>query len=408
MYFLLLCKRTLKIYPTILIITLATLTSIFLAAVMILRSNADSEDRQKISIGIVGDTSDTFFDVGIDVIKDIDHSRLYIDFLSMTEDEAREALKSEKISGYLSVPDGFIYGIAAFDNEPAVYYIRNKTDSLGTVLTKEVIDTVAIYITQSQKAALGMRYYIRANGLEKSDSVEAISKQILTNVLLPRNELYESEFTGIADTLSTGGYYITGLLLFFLLLWGISCSKMFLRKDLAVPRFLCTRGMGAGNQIICEYLVYIAATLVMLLIIALMAGTLLFFRNIGIRELEAKTTADCIGFVFAILPAVLAICAMQTFMYEAVPGTVASILLQFLCAVFLGYLSGCFYPNYFFPKALRSITDILPPGAGFSFMRKAIISEFDAVGFFILIGYTVFFLVLSVIIRKKRMAGDGE
>ena len=82
MYPILLLKRILKIYPSILAITLGTILSISLAAAIILKSSTDDPDKQKVSIGIVGDTEDTFFDVGVDVITDIDDSRFYFDFIT--------------------------------------------------------------------------------------------------------------------------------------------------------------------------------------------------------------------------------------------------------------------------------------------------------------------------------------
>ena len=73
-----------------------------------------------------------------------------------------------------------------------------------------------------------------------------------------------------------------------------------------------------------------------------------------------------------------------------------------------GYLSGCFYPNYFFPEGLRKVIDLLPPGAGFGYMRKALLSEFALPQFLLLLGYAAVFIMLAVMIRKRRMAGDSR
>ena len=408
MYPVLLGKRVLKIYPSILMITLGTIISIALAAAMILKSNSDNPDKQKVAIGIVGDTQDTFFDVGVDVITDIDDSRFYFDFLTMDKKEAEKALENDEILGYLYIPEGFVDGIASLENEPATYYIANKPDNLGTALTGEVIDTVSVYISGSQQVASALREFIKTNKLVRGDSIDRISLQLITDVLLQRNKLYETEYTGIADTLSAGGYYIIGLLLFFLLLWGISCSRIFVGRDLSVARFLCTRGMGSTKQILCEYAVFTLTTVVTLLIFAVIFGIVVFNTELGIRELETAGIGSCIGFVFAILPVISAVCAMQVFMYEAVPGTVASVVLQFLTAIILGYLSGCFYPNYFFPESVRNIIDILPTGAAFVYMRKVLVSHFSLRSLLILLTYTAAFIVLSVIIRKRRLAGDGR
>ena len=159
-------------------------------------------------------------------------------------------------------------------------------------------------------------------------------------------------------------------------------------------------------QILCEYTVYVAVTLITLLALALVFGIVLYNVSIGITEFEAMGIFSLIGFIFKILPVILAICAMQVFMYEIVSGTVSSLILQFLCAIILGYLSGCFYPNYFFPDSLRNVVDILPTGAGFAYMRRALIYESDISNAVLLLVYAVIFIALSCVIRKKKMAGD--
>jgi len=411
MYLLLLAKRALKLYPTIIAVTLITLLGIALSAVMILKSNDNPDEKQKVSIGIVGDTSDKALGIGVDVIKDIDSSRLYFDFLNMTEDEAKKALEADEIAGYLYIPENFAGSILRMkENVTAQYYLPNKPENLGTVLTREVIDTVSIYITESQRAAAGVHYYVLENELEEDTSppMTEVSGQIIANALLARNDLYEREYTGIADSLSVGGYYVMGLLLFFMLLWGISCSGIFEKKDLSMTKFLATRGMGACQQIIYEYIVYFLMTFITFLIIFLLLGAAVTGIDTGIPEFKVTTMGDIVMLFFKLTPVMLAISAMQMFMYELVTGTVASTMLQFLSAIVLGYLSGCFYPNYFFPDALRSFIELLPPGAGFAYMRGALLSKFEAGHFFILLAYTLIFIPAAMLLRKRRMAGDGE
>ena len=161
-------------------------------------------------------------------------------------------------------------------------------------------------------------------------------------------------------------------------------------------------------QLLCEYRAYAVFTFITAVIIAALFGGLLGFANISVSELEAVGISECIGYVFKVLPVILALCAMQLFIYEAAKTTVAALLLQFLTAVISAYLSGCFYPNYFFPQGLRNVIDILPTGAAFIYMRKAITGDMAVLQLLLLLGYAAVFFALSVIIRNKRQAGDGE
>lgn len=403
MYFLLSLKKALKKYPSILIITLSMVLGIALTAIMIIRGDASTDKKMAYSIGVVGDTSETFFDVGIDVIK----SKLYIDLITMTEDDAKKALEQDKITGYLKIPKNFIHDIASMKNTPAEFYITNKPNTLGTVLTREVIDTVSVYVIESQRVASGLRSFIKSNKLPRGNSVDEISSRLLKNILV-RSKLYEPEYIGVADNLSTGGYYLVGLLLFLMLLWGISCSVLLIKKDLSLSQFMYSRGIGITRQVSSEYAVYLLTSFVTLIAVTTIFGIVTSYFDIGIIETDGVGISGCIRYIIRILPAITAICAMQFFMYEVVFGTVSSILLQFLSSLILAYLTGCFYPNHFFPETIRSVVNILPPGVAFDYMRKALISEFDFKSFFILVGYTVFFVTASYVVRNWKMAGDSR
>lgn len=399
-------KRALKIYPTVFIVTFMTLVSIATAAFLVINNNLKSEDKQKVSIGITGNITDTFFNIGINVIKSIDSSKNYIDFISMSEEEAKKALENDEIFGYISIPDGFVDSIAFLENKAAKYYFPNKPESLGTILTQEVIDTVSVYITESQRAAEGLRNYITENNLKKGSAIDDISKKMLMSILFARDSYYKTEFTGVADSLSTGAYYTVGFITLFLLLWGISCSKFMMKNNYEFSKILRIRGIKSAAQIICEYIVYFIITLITFIFAAVILGIIVQNVRIPIAELEFAGIWECVCFVFRIIPAILAITAMQTVLYESVLGTVPSLLSQFLCAIILGYLSGCFYPNYFFPQVVRTVIDFLPSGAAFSFMRKAVVGDFDTVSFFTLTAYTAVFIAAAILIRKKRTDGD--
>ena len=408
MYFPLLLKRALKEFPSVILITLFTLFGIFLAGAMIFKGTANDRDDKKVSVGVVGNTSDTFFNIGINVIKSIDDSRFYIDIISMTKDEADAALAKGDILGYIDVPQNFIDSIASMENVPAVYYLPNRPESLGTALTKEVMDTVSVYITESQKVVAGLSSFIRKNGLKYGKSLDEITIQIMTDAILSRNGLYETEYTGISDTVSTGGYYICGLLLFFLLLWGILCSGVLIKKDESLSRLIFSKGITGTSQVLCEYATYLVFTAITLAVLAIVAGIILSGIKTEIPELCCANIVSPLLYILGIIPVLLALCSMHIFIYEAVRGTVASLLSQFLTAVILGYLSGCFYPNYFFPENVRNVIAFLPSGAAFEYMRKLMVSEASPKSFAILASYTALFLILTAIIRKKRMAGDGE
>ena len=56
------------------------------------------------------------------------------------------------------------------------------------------------------------------------------------------------------------------------------------------------------------------------------------------------------AFVGSLIPVTIMFAAGQFFLFEAADGIVNGILMQLLCGIGMGYLSGYFYPSSFFPK----------------------------------------------------------
>ena len=106
------------------------------------------------------------------------------------------------------------------------------------------------------------------------------------------------------------------------------------------------------------------------------------------------------------LPVIFMITMMQYAFYELIPNFIGALLMQFLLFMLLGYLSGCFYPNFFFPNSLRHIMEMLPVGLGFSFLRKTMANELMLTDFLWVITYLGIFFVIAVYMRKHRIAGE--
>jgi len=89
-----------------------------------------------------------------------------------------------------------------------------------------------------------------------------------------------------------------------------------------------------------------------------------------------------------------------------IPNFIGAVLTQFLTFMLLGYLSGCFYPNFFFPDTLRSLMETLPVGLGFSFLRKIMTKEPILADLAWVFSYVCLFFVIAVNMRKYRITGD--
>lgn len=401
-------KRAAKIYPTIIIITLITLLSIALTVAALLYANSKRGDKTKIQLGIVGDTEENHLGIGITALENFDSSRFSINFEELPEEEAEEKLKKRELSGYIVIPDNFVRGIVNGENKPATYVVPDEFTGFETVLLNEIAEVVSDWITLSQRSIYSMQkilYDFKCDNKYIYDYSNQMNMAYIS-CILGRQSTYETIEIGTADSISFEGYYLCGIILFFLLIWGITCNKLFLKKNFELPRMLNSRGIKYGLQVFAEYLSFLIFTLVTMAVLAVLCGIVLNVKDFGIRELKTSGVFSCIIFVFKILPVIMTITMMQMMLYEMVSGTVNAIVLQFIVALCLAYISGCFYPVSFFPEAMQAFAAKLPSGAGFSYMRRCITGLSVSSDLKAVMGYFVIFALVTVIIRKYRAAGD--
>ncbi len=405
-YFKVQLKRAFKIYPTILLVTLMTVISIAITCVVVLQTNASDKQQQKITIGVVGNVENSYLDIGLTALKNMDDSTFCVDWLELTEDEAKKALKSRKIDGYIHVPENYVENIIQGENTPAKYVMINAPEGFGTIISAEIAETISCIVTESQAGMYSMHNfawdYNRKNFTKNNNALAMEYVDFIIN----RGNLYNIVTLGVADSLSFIGYYICSLLLLFVLLWGMSCNKIFTSKNNEYSRLLNISGITPRYQIFCEYGAYLAITLSTLFLFAVGFGLVMQFVDFNIPELIGVRIIDCIFFVVKILPVILMITLMQNAVYELISNTVAALLTQFILTVFLGYISGCFYPYYFFPETLQNISSLLPIGTGFAYIRKALTGFPDFKDIILVFGYGYLFFCLTCWVRKYRVIGD--
>jgi len=220
---------------------------------------------------------------------------------------------------------------------------------------------------------------------------------------LNRTDFCEVEIEGMASGLSTGAYYFCSILLFFLLILGINASPLFSAKGKDISRMMASKGVGAFYQIMCEYLAFVCMAIVTLLLICMFLFVVLNAEVVQIPEWRKAGAEPIPVFFVDLLLVVVMISAFQFLIYELVPGVVGSILLQFICSISMGYVSGYFYPTGFFPDILQRIGQILPTGVVLSYAGNCITGEQTMGEIVFVLLYTIVFLGIIVLVRKNRI-----
>ncbi len=392
--------------PSVLAVTILTALFFALAAAGAMYSG---DGKQKVTIGLVGEIDQTFLGIGISALTELDVTRFSIDFTPMEEAVATKKLKSREIAGFVRFPNGFIDGILTGENLQAEYITLAGPQGLGTAVSTEVAAMVSDLVTETQAGIYGMNRYAYKYNLTENlqKNTDELNLRYIT-FALNRREMFDIQNLGVSDGLSMGGYYIAAALVFLLLSWGVSCAGMLKQDYVPMSRMLAARNVPTAHIVGAEYAGFLTVTAAVLSGFSLVVGVVLVFTDFGIRELSDAGIFSCLGFCVKILPAVFMFTLLSKLMWEIFPNVVSAVLAQVITALGLGYLSGCFYPETFFPDSVRVFTAILPPGAGFSYIRHALAGEFSFGALLLCLIYAAAFFVLICGIRKKRMAGDGR
>lgn len=401
-------KRAFKYYPSILIVTIIAILGIAATVATLFYLDKNSDDKQKINIGIVGNLEDNHIDIAVYAMENLDEFVTSVQFVELSEEEAKTALEKDEIVGYIQVPDMYFEDMAYGDNSAAKYVSSDRPNDLGSALSDELAMMLSDLVIETQKSIYSAIDVAKDNDVKKDlyKKIDDLNYEYL-GFVMNRHQTYEVEHLGIKENMTYGGYYVCGFFIFFLMIWGISCNKILSSKNYSLSRLLYTRGMKTHWQVLCEYTGYLVITFLTFLVIFVIFGFVLNSVNIEIRELAGADMLFSIGFVFKLIPVILMFTAMHFMIYEIFNNIISSVLVQFVTAVGLGYLSGCFYPNTFFPKTVQNITSLLPSGAGFSYTGKVLTEKPFGGELPLVFGYLILFMVVAGCIRIYRLKEDG-
>lgn len=404
-YFLAQIKRAGRLLPGLLIVNLCVCACVGALAYLLVSQGALSAGGTRYRIGIVGDLSDSYLGFGITAVQTMDDSRLMIELVEMSEEEAEEAFSRGDLYAIMRVPDGLMESIVSGENDRLITYTATQGQKgLGTMVMGEIVDLASTLVTRSQSAIYGMQWVLAEEGRREEIAWETDRLNLmLINMVLSRSGFSEVEVVGYSQGLSLELYYFCSIILLILLLSGLLNSAFFARRPAALSGFVRARGVGAVRQILSEYLTYLFLMLVSLFCLACLIVFGLKRRMISVPEWEGMGVAPFWSLLVSLLPVVAMFAALQFFLYEAAEGIVNGILLQLLCGVGMGYLSGYFYPAAFFPERMRLVGEMLPSGAAQRFVEAGVLQEAVWHAGMTVFLYLAGFLVLAAALRHRKI-----
>ena len=397
--------RMARYAPFVIAITLLICTCIGVALFALVENNDNSAENTKFAVAIVGEFEGDMLGLGIEAIKSMDSSQYTLDILELDEKTAAEKLRRREIIGYAVIPDGFVEAAMSGDVGHIDFVTNQSGIDLTTMFKQEILDMISRILVESQNGTYAMQDIILENKVDISKYMHHTNTLMASYVsmILSRSSALDCQVIGISDKLSFGGYMFSGLSVLLLLICGITCCPLFAGRDMALPRLLSANRISPLSQILSEYGAYLCLTILnMLPIVALL---MLFSGGAAalIPELDGISTPDAVLIFVKFIPAVLAVTALQFLLYELTDSVVSGVLLQFVCAIGLSYISGCFYPISFFPKSIQVLSSVMPSGIARGYL-SALISGAECGGeLAALMAYTVILLGFAALTRHRRI-----
>ena len=381
-------KRALKRLPHMAagaIVLMAMLGTIAFAASKLLYGETTLE---RVTIGVVLPEEDRIARQLVRMLGTYDSVRSVCEFSFMDSSEAEKQLRDGEIFGIMNVPEGLVQGIINGTNIPVTITLP-QGNALENRVFKELTSAGARTLGSAQAGIYAgdqlLLNYDLAGGIGQ---LEADLNRIYMAYSLPRADLFEHvkvSATGDVDTLE---FYGISAFVLYLLLAAIPVSGYLAPESRVMSQKLSLAGIGPWMATAAR----LAGLGALLLAAALPAalGALRF----GVLE-----------FSWLMLPALAAVClaaaALVLFCYEAAGTLMGGVMLLFLGAVLLLFLSGGFLPLVFLPVQIRSLAPFLPTTTLMNGAKMIVTGAYGLAGWMQLGVMTAAFYSLTVGVRRR-------
>lgn len=404
-YFLTQLKRTAKMLPSILVVIFILFIGLAVVFGSMIKLNADSSKHDKFTIGIVGSTEDSYLDLGITALETLDSSRFAIEFVECDEPSAQEQLKDGDISAYVVIPEGFIESVMYGEINKIKFYTTADSVGMVTIFKDEITKMISDILIQSQKGIYGLEHAMIDSG-DDSQALDRMNELCVEyfELIFNRTDMYDNQILGISHGLSIQGYFLCGITTIFLFLFGVSGVALFVKKDMSLCKMLKVKGVKPLSQCACEYLAYFLVLMLITTVVLLSISFIAPLKEV-VPELEDFDFLFALITIVKLIPMVAMITAFQFVLFELCSDIVSGVLLQFLTAISLTYISGCFYPIQFFPVTVQRFSLFLPSSIARGYMAGCITEEFGFVQLLCIAIYFVLFMALAVLVRKSKTEG---
>ena len=386
-------KKALKLSKFSFISALVILFVTALVSYIAISLDNSKEDEQKINVGIVGDPKESYIGIGLSALNRLDSSRYSIDFIRLSESEAKRKLENAQIAGYLIISEEFLEALGRGEHEKLKLVSRYNTGLTDNIL-KEAADVISIALFNSERAIYAMQDFVIDKKEPGLSEITLDMNKVFINKIFTRNKLYDIQVMDYYKEIDIKSYYISAMFAFFIILSGITLSLLLIKRDMELYKILQSKGFSFIYQVITEFAV---AFVYMCISLFLPFIVLMALYNFDYMDIEP------VSLLMASLPLVTVLTAIYQLIYELISDFIAAISTSFVLMLSMAYLSGVFYPVSFFADELKLFIKFLPINLGLEIMQGMLLSQPKEGNIILLLFYSLIAILLSIVIRRRRI-----
>ena len=358
------------------------------------------EFNSNVSIGIVANNEDKYLKMGIDAIETLDTTSSYLSLVYYDDEEsAVNDMKSETIMGYLLIPDDYVRSVLRGDNITATFVSNNSIIDMAPMIVNDVIDTVSDLVFESQVGIFAMEeFYNEYDVKGYKQAITDINVKYISFVVDRANMVEVTEVKAYKQN-SMQGYFACVFFVIIVILVGVLCSGICIKRDLSMTRLLNSRGCSAVCQTFIDFICFCFIPILIVLFIFVCMVLFFSLNTCIIPEYSDLTLYGYFDMFIKMIPGILAICSLQFLIYEFCSDVITGSLLQFVVSIGLAYISGCLYPISFFPENIQNVVKFTPFGVAIESFKQISLDILNMNNIYLCIGYCIVFVLLSTLVR---------
>ncbi len=402
-------KRFFSFFPVSAAVSLVLALIVGVTGSLIYINRKSDETDRIVNIGLTGSLDDTYMDLAINSLTTLDSTRNSVKLVKLGADEADRALRTGEVGAYVVFPENFIKEAIDGNFQKISIVTADGSKSFSSKILNELIRSVAEMVISFQKAVYGYQQAVYDYGYSTEEMYSLGSNMAfrIIDAVLERDGMYRIQAAepygegSLAGDTASG--VIPGVTAVFIMLWGIvSCGAFISRRD-GLAKVMASKGNGAARQTAAEYAAYLVFMLSQILILGLA-----FCAVFSLTPLRQVTGPVPFSFIASLILPVIMISSLQFLIYEASGGILGGVLIHFILGCGMGYVCGCFYPAYFFPRQIQQIARWLPLWQARVHINEVLLSgPVSPLPCVIMLLFAAVFLLAAAAVRRGRIKAEG-